>query len=72
MNYIDRLSIENILFLSTVFYLFSAIFVFGFGVAGKNLGIKDGKTITISDSLEHGKTPYIVTCLLISFIFTLL
>ena len=70
MNYIDKLpNIENILFLSTALYLFIALFVFGFGVSGKNLGIKGSKTFTVSDSLEHGKTSYIVTCLLISFIF---
>lgn len=69
MQYLDSIPIENILLYATLFYLFCAIFLFGFAVSANELGIKGEKTFTVSDSLEYGKTPYIVTCLLVSFFF---
>ena len=69
MKYLDAIPIENVLLYATLFYLFCAIFLFGFAVSANELGVKGEKTFTVSDSLEYGKTPYIVTCLLISFFF---
>lgn len=69
MQYLDSIPLENILLYATLFYLFCAIFLFGFAVSANELGIQGEKTFTVSDSLEYGKTPYIVTSLLVSFFF---
>lgn len=69
MKYLDNIPVENVLLYATLLYLFCAIFLFGFAVSANKLGVKGEKTFTVSDSLEYGKTPYIVTCLLISFFF---
>ena len=69
----DVLKINNnnlyLTFLS-LFYFILGIFVFGFGSSYNQLGIKGEKTFTVSNSLEYGNTPYIITCLCISFLFT--
>jgi len=62
----------NYLTFLSLFYFMTAIFIFGFGSSYQELGIKGEKTFTVSNSLEYGRTEYIVTCLSISFFFTYL
>ena len=68
----NKLKFESILLFSSVFYLVFSLFIFGFAFASDHLGIHGEKTYTVSNSLEYGKTEYIVPTLILSCIFTLM
>lgn len=72
MNSLYKIDKGKFLVFTSIFYLLVGIFAFGYGVSGNKLGVKGDKTFTISDSLEYGNKNFIIPCLLLSYLFTVI